>query len=97
MVLFFETDMGIETGPRSSPITDRRHYEFLNEFGNVYDEDAMVYKDCFNQVGGPEDLLLAHDRNSNSGCNVTFVDGHTEFVREDDIDDLQWTVDETAD
>lgn len=98
MVLFFETELGVETGPRTGSITDRRHYEFLNEFGNVYDKNAKVYKDRFNQLGGPEDIFVtAHTGNNSGGCNVTFVDGHTEFVREEDIDGLQWTPDETTD
>lgn len=95
VVLFFETDMGIENGPRNSPITIRRHYEFLNEFENVYDEDTLVYKNRFNQYGGPEDLLLRHmDPGSQSGCNVGYADGHTAFIRAEEIPNLQWTVEE---
>ncbi|MEN8127621.1 MAG: DUF4190 domain-containing protein [Planctomycetota bacterium] len=90
VVLFFETDMGLETGPRSTSIKTRRHYEFLNEFGNVYDQNAMVYKDRFNQFGGPEDLLVRHE----DGCNIAFADGHVEFVKAAHIPDLQWTVEE---
>ncbi len=98
MVLFFETDLGVEAGPRTGSITERRHHdEFLDEFGIAYDENAKVYKDRFNQLGGPEDVLVnAHNRNDSPGCNVAFVDGHIEFVAEEDIDDLQWTDEETA-
>ena len=45
-----------------------------------------------NGVGGPEDLVLRHDENDQLGCNIAFADGHVEFVREDHIADLQWTV-----
>jgi len=92
VVLFFETDMGVENGPRNTSITTRRHYEFLNEFGDVYDENTLVYKDRFNQIGGPEDLLIRHSGRGLSGCNVAFADGHVEFVTEDRIAELKWTV-----
>lgn len=94
IVLFFETDKGLEAGPRITSIQDRRHYEFLNEFGNVYDEDAMVYSGRFNQYGGPEDLLIRHTDTGSSGCNVAFTDGHVEFVRGEAIERLRWTVEE---
>jgi len=87
VVLFFETDMGLEGGPRSTSIQTRRHYEFLNEFGNVYDKDTLVYESRLNQFGGPEDLLIRH----NEGCNIAYADGHVEFVKADRIPDLQWT------
>ncbi|MBL7214394.1 MAG: DUF4190 domain-containing protein [Phycisphaerae bacterium] len=44
-----------------------------------------------NGVGGPEDLVLRHERNGRLGCNIAFADGHTEFVAEDRIAELQWT------
>ncbi len=43
-----------------------------------------------NGVGGLDDLKVKHM----DGCNVTFVDGHVEFVRTDAIPNLQWTVEE---
>lgn len=92
IVLFFETNMGVENGPRNTPIQTRRYFEFLNEFGKIHNENSMVYKDRFNQLGGPEDILLRHNESRPSGCNIVFADGHTEFVPEDGIDDLKWTV-----
>jgi prepilin-type processing-associated H-X9-DG protein len=53
----------------------------------------MVYKDRFNQLGGPEDVALHHNDNGQLGCNIAFADGHTEFVSKDRIADLQWTAD----
>lgn len=47
-----------------------------------------------NGVGGPEDLVLRHDQNQRIGCNIGFADGHVEFVTEDRIADLRWTVEE---
>ena len=84
--------MGIENGPRRASIKNRRHYEFLNEFDNFYDESLLVYEGRFNQFGGPEDLLLRHEQNGRLGCNITFVGGNTEFVTEDRIAELKWTV-----
>lgn len=85
--------MGIESGLRNAPITIRRHYEFLNESGNVYNENTLVYEDRFNQYGGPKDLVIRHRPQGESGCNVMFVHRGMEFVTEDRIGDLKWTVD----
>ncbi|MEN8126359.1 MAG: hypothetical protein ABFR90_00980 [Planctomycetota bacterium] len=93
VVLLFETDKGVEDGPRTASIETRRHYKFLNEFRNAYDEGTKIYKDRFNQVGGPEDIALHHNKNGKLGCNVAFADGHTEFITKDRIADLRWTVD----
>ena len=45
-----------------------------------------------NGVGGSDDLVMRHDQNQRGGCNIAFADGHVEFVTEDRIGDLQWTV-----
>lgn len=87
IVMFFETDKGKEPGPRDTPITVRRFNEFLNEHGMGYDPGTRVYKDRFNQLGGPDDVVIRHD----GGCNFAFADGHTEFVAEDRIPTLKWT------
>ena len=39
-----------------------------------------------NGIGSREDMVLRHE-----GCNVSFTDGRTIYVHEDEIDDLQWT------
>lgn len=44
-----------------------------------------------NGVGGSDDLVMRHDQNQRGGCNIGFADGHVEFVRAEDIPDLQWT------
>ena len=92
IVLFFETDKGIESGLRDTSIQSRRYYKFLNEYGGCYNKNAMVYKDRFNQFGGPEDLLFRHGQGNGLGCNIVFADGYTEFIIEECIVDLQWTV-----
>lgn len=45
----------------------------------------------WNQVGGPE--ILTTDNHQGEGCNVSFVDGHVEFVSSGDIPDLKWKPD----
>jgi prepilin-type processing-associated H-X9-DG protein len=47
-----------------------------------------------NGVGGQEDIVLRHDQHQGAGCNIAYVDGHVEFVTEDRIGDLKWTVEE---
>jgi prepilin-type processing-associated H-X9-DG protein len=89
VVLFFETDKGIESGSRSTSIKNRRFFEYYR----MYDEDILVYKGRFNQLGGLDDVALRHDERRLSGCNIAFTDGHVEFVTEDRIADLQWTAD----
>jgi prepilin-type processing-associated H-X9-DG protein len=44
-----------------------------------------------NAVGGPE--MLVSDRHK-VGCNIVFVDGHVEFIKESEIGNLKWTVEE---
>lgn len=41
-----------------------------------------------NAVGGPE--MLVSDRHE--GCNIIFMDGHVEFIKESRIGNLKWTV-----
>ena len=93
VVLFFETDMGVENGPRDAPITSRRYIEFLKQSGHFPDGYTYkIYKDRFNQLGGAEDLVLRHEKGGRLGCNIVFADGHVEFVTKDRISDLKWSV-----
>ncbi len=46
-----------------------------------------------NAVGGPE--MLVSDRHE--GCNIVFMDGHVEFIKESEIGNLKWTVKEKTD
>lgn len=45
----------------------------------------------WNLVGGPESITTEH--HNGEGCNVVFVDGHTEFIPADRIHTLRWTPD----
>ncbi|HOK97144.1 MAG TPA: hypothetical protein PKW71_13580, partial [Anaerohalosphaeraceae bacterium] len=80
------TSKGFESGVQSESGKIRRQTGLLH-----YDQDGRLRKERFNQMGGPEDLLLRHDEGAASGCNVAFVDGHVEFVRQDRISKLKWT------
>jgi prepilin-type processing-associated H-X9-DG protein len=44
-----------------------------------------------NGIGGMEEVVLRHDKDGQPGCNVSFVDGHVEFVTKDRIAGLMWT------
>lgn len=91
MVMFFETRKGLESSARNTSVKIRRHYGFINQYDNFYAEKHLVHKERFNQLGGPEDLLLSHD-GPRTGCNIAFVDGHVEFVVQDRIPKLKWTL-----
>jgi prepilin-type processing-associated H-X9-DG protein len=41
-----------------------------------------------------DDVVQRHDRHESVGCIVTFADGHTAFIRAEEIPNLQWTVEE---
>ncbi len=49
-------------------------------------------KPGWNQAGGLE--LLTTDNHCGEGCNILFNDGHTEFVKRADLNNLLWTVEE---
>ena len=43
----------------------------------------------WNQSGGPE--LLTIENHQGDGCNVLFNDGHVNFIKSEDVNDLKWT------
>jgi prepilin-type processing-associated H-X9-DG protein len=45
-------------------------------------------KGGWNQAGGPD--ILSTDNHKGEGCNVLFNDGHVEFVKIKDINNLKW-------
>jgi prepilin-type processing-associated H-X9-DG protein len=42
----------------------------------------------WNQVGGPE--MLTTDNHKGDSCTVLFVDGHVEFIKKQNLDELKW-------
>lgn len=94
VVLVFETDFGKSKAGRNSTISSRYCYQEmrakggnLSMFGNN-PEKKKVYKDRWNQVGGPE--ILTADHYKGEGANTTFVDGHTGFIPKAEFGKLNW-------
>lgn len=46
----------------------------------------------WNLSGGPE--ILTTDNHQREGCNILFVDGHVEFIKPEDINNLRWTAEQ---
>lgn len=46
----------------------------------------------WNQSGGSE--ILSIENHCNEGCNILFNDGHVEFVKTEDVNDLKWTAEQ---
>ena len=82
-VLLFETDLG-ESSPLVS-IESRACYEVLDLDPN---DSAMVASLRWNQSGGPEILTVEHHQGK--GCNIVFVDMHTQFTKLEDLGQLNW-------
>ena len=69
--------------------------ENFREMGGPESARTVAMFECrpgWNQSGGPE--LLTTEYHNGEGCNVAFGDGHSEFIRADEIDDLYWGPDE---
>jgi len=76
MVLLFETNSGRSGGPREGLLNCR---QFVKKIPDVVDRNPnkhKVFKERWNQVGGPE--IFAN--NHRDGTNVAFADGHSEFI-----------------
>ena len=95
-LLMEEADVGPQSFKCPGVYEGDCHYA-MNE--NVFKEGAKDEYDLvllfeteggWNQVGGRE--LLSLENHVGQGCKVAFVDGHIEFVRTEDIDDLKWDV-----
>lgn len=70
----------------------RCHYAINVSLGsNPHHVVLFETKPGWNQVGGPE--LLTTDNHNGKGCNVLFNDLHVEFVKTEDLANLQWNPD----
>ncbi len=87
VVLLFETDLGIEE-QRTGNVAIRPFAEEIEFY-----EDNKIFVNRWNQIGGPGDLKS--DYHPRLGACVLFGDGHTQFVKIEDIDSLKWTVEES--
>ena len=89
VVLLFETSISQSETERDYPITSRKYFKDNPDWFDHYDESMKVRKSRWNQVGGPEILVINNHRQV-KGCNILFADGHVEFVDDDEIENLRW-------
>ena len=93
---FVENDFCCPLEPKGTFSYAINKYLYQIEPKEISPETVLLFEANLgrNGIGGKEDLVLRHEEDGPLGCNITFVDGHLEFVTEDRIDDLQWTVEE---
>jgi hypothetical protein len=84
VVLLFETDFGKDQRGRQELLKNRAWYKTM-PYGAP---ETKVYKNRWNQAGGPEILTTKH--NKGKGCNVVFVNGRVRFVKTEDLGKLKW-------
>ncbi len=87
MVVLFESTLGVTKSGRDFPAKDR---EFNVHEDYEISRFAKVYKDQWNQVGGPESLAV--DNHQGDGCNILFGDMHVRFEKEPWSSDLKWSL-----
>jgi hypothetical protein len=76
-----------EQGGRKGLMKDRAWYQTFPQGGS----NTKVYKNRWNQVGGPE--LLTVENREGKGCNVAFVSTSVKFVKAADLAKLKWKPD----
>jgi len=84
MVLLFETNYGKTKSKRDFLSKDRGYIKVLGGGGL----NRKVYKDRWNQVGGPE--LLSVENHDFEGCNILFGDMHCKFEKTSNLSSLRW-------
>ncbi len=83
MVILFETNYGKTDSGRDGFVKDREFATYKN-----ISQNNKVYKNRWNQVGGPE--LLAIENHNFNGCNILFADTHVKFIKYEDLAGLRW-------
>ncbi|MHC4311836.1 MAG: protein kinase domain-containing protein, partial [Planctomycetota bacterium] len=80
---------------KGAPRQSRCNYAMNKNLENLDSRSAppdmvLVFESSagWNQSGGPE--LLTTDNHKGDGCNVLFVDGHVEFIKKQNLDELKW-------
>lgn len=86
VVFLFETDFGKDPNGRSELIKNRAWYKAM-PYGNP---QTKVYKNRWNQAGGPEILTTKH--HEGNLCNVAFIDTHVKVLGVADLVKLKWKV-----
>lgn len=84
MVLLFETDFGKGRGGRRELLKNRTWYRTFP----AGDPNRKVYKNRWNQAGGPEILTTEH--HEGQGCSVAFMSTRVAFVKTADLAKLKW-------
>lgn len=68
--------------------------KYITNIVATYDPNIVVLFETnpgWNQVGGPE--ILTTKNHKGKGCNVVFLDTHTDFIKAEDISKLKWKPD----
>lgn len=88
VVLLFETDFGIDSRGRLELLKNRAWYSTWPRG----QPDTKVYKNRWNQAGGPAILTTMHHYTKEHGgaCNVALVSGRVYIVRTKDLNKLKW-------
>lgn len=95
VVSLFETNFGRDRAGREELLQNREWYKAFGPEGHYrpkwvkeYRASEKVYKLRWNQVGGPE--LVTFENHKGQGCNVVFHDLHIEFVKPEQLGELNW-------
>lgn len=95
VVVLFETNYGKTEGKRDATASIRECIKLtgpeLQNFFGKNPERLKVYKDRWNQVGGPE--ILTADNHKSEGANFLFSDGHVSYCQKEDFGELNWGID----
>lgn len=100
VVLLFETNFGKNPAGRQELLGNRDWYKELSSRGDRWDlkwikkyrSSEKVYKQRWNQVGGPE--ILTTENHKGQGCFILFNDSHIEFVKPERLGELKWEAEE---
>jgi hypothetical protein len=93
-VLVFDTYSGKSKAGRTGTISSRYCYQQIKAKGGNMSmfgknpEKTKVYKDRWNQAGGPE--LLTADNHSGEGANIALAGGYVVFFKKAEFGELNW-------
>jgi len=93
-VVLFETIYGKDPNGRNVTVSTRYSYKVLkDEGGDVYffgenPEKQKVYKNRWNQAGGPE--MLSAENHKDEGAHILFADACVRYILKKDFNNLNW-------